>query len=102
MKRLNRCSHCSGFMTASASHCPNCAAKGPSALNRRVLKILGFIGLGTMSMTLMACYGSPCASDKNGCHEIEPPPPDMSVQVDMTPVIAHDPDAGQPDSDGGK
>lgn len=102
MKRMNRCRHCSGFMIASASHCPNCAAKGPSALSRRLFKILGFIGLGTMSMTLMACYGSPCVSDKNGCHELEPPAPDMSVPVDMTPVVAHDPDAGLGNPDGGQ
>ncbi|HEX4456854.1 MAG TPA: hypothetical protein VIA18_02740 [Polyangia bacterium] len=105
MKRMNRCRHCSGFMIASASHCPNCTAKGPSVLRRRVYKILGFIGLGTMSMTLMACYGSPCASDKNGCRELEPPDmsaqTDMSMPADMTQLVAHDPDAGL-DSDGGK
>jgi hypothetical protein len=105
MKRMNRCRHCSGFVIASASHCPNCDALGPSRLRRRVLSILGFIGLGTMSMTLMACYGSPCVNDKNGCRDpnLEP---DLSAPLpaDMATVVAHDPDAGLPNGsspDGG-
>jgi len=43
-------------------------------------------------MTLMACYGSPCASDPDACQG--PIPDDMSVPVDLR-TVPH------PNSDGG-
>jgi hypothetical protein len=91
MNRLTRCKECSGFMIATASHCPHCDARAPRGLARRLLTLGALVGTGGLSLTLMACYGSPCARE-GACKE--PPPDDMSAQVDMPTAPAPNPDGG--------
>jgi hypothetical protein len=91
---LIRCSDCSGFMIPSASACPHCGSHFRSRLGRRLAALLAIAGTGSMALTLMACYGSPCASDPEACHV--PPSNDLSVQVgaDLAPL----PDGGSSDA----
>jgi hypothetical protein len=87
MIELVRCPQCPGFLQASSSRCPHCdaaARPAPSRLGRGMRALLAIAGTGSMALTLMACYGSPCAGS-NDCYE--PDLPDLSVGVDLA---AHD------------
>jgi hypothetical protein len=43
------------------------------------MALLALAGTSGVALTLMACYGSPCASDPEAC---KGPPQDMSIPVD--------------------
>jgi hypothetical protein len=81
MTELTRCRRCPGFLQRLSPRCPHCGAAA-SRLGRRVRALLAIAGSGSMALTLMACYGSPCAT---GDDCIGPPVgPDLSVQLDMS------------------
>jgi hypothetical protein len=79
MTRLNRCGACAGFMIPAASECPHCGARARRRLRRTIATMLALAGTGSLSVTLMACYGGPCASDSQLCGY--PYNNDMSSQV---------------------
>lgn len=63
---LRSCSSCSGFLPPSALRCPHCGedavaprGRGPDGLVRGLVAVA--VG-GVAAVTLMACYGSPCAT----------------------------------------
>jgi hypothetical protein len=74
--RLRQCPRCTGFVTSN--RCPHCGA----TLWPRLWKLAALLGSSAAAMTLMACYGSPCA---RGDEECFPPQEDLSaVPADMT------------------
>ena len=71
---ITTCCACHGPMTVSMRACPHCgAARG--ALMRVGSGILAVMGGVSLSMTLAACYGAPCATSVNGeCWDVEDVP----------------------------
>ena len=62
---MNQCG-CGGFIPAQSTVCPNCKQR---SVLRRVMVIAG----GALaSMTLAACYGVPCATDRMTGRCIDP------------------------------
>jgi len=77
--RLRQCPRCSGFVTSN--RCPHCGA----ALRPWLWKIAALLGSSAAAMTLMACYGSPCARGDDECYQ---PQDDLSaVPADMSRPI---------------
>ncbi len=57
---MQKCADCNGFIPAHVVACPNCQKSGS-----RVLKACASVmGVGMLSLTLMACYGAPPDFDR--------------------------------------
>ncbi len=64
MIQLANCTQCKGFLGLAALECPHCSAP-VSRIRKAAIALATIAGGGAVSMTMMACYGSPCASDSN-------------------------------------
>ncbi len=51
-----KCDSCDGFIPVQAKSCPNCRRE---KFSRRLKSSASMIGVGVVSLTLMACYGAP-------------------------------------------
>ncbi|MFO0671979.1 MAG: hypothetical protein U0235_20525 [Polyangiaceae bacterium] len=68
MIQLTSCSSCEGFLGLAVTRCPHCGVALGRA-RRVVAGLAGLAGGGAVSMTLMACYGPGCVSEKCGDYE---------------------------------
>ena|SRR5687767_10313284 len=55
---MHRCTRCDGFVPEGIEHCPNCR----SGKKAWWMAPLTFAGGAIATVTLSACYGSPCAA----------------------------------------
>ena len=70
MKRFHElatCDGCGGFVPVGAPTCPHCSSREPFLAAGSLVRIgIGLFGGSALAMTLMACYGAPCADDGSG------------------------------------
>lgn len=66
--QLTSCSSCQGFLGLAVTRCPHCGA-GLGRARRALVGLAGIAGGGAVSMTLMACYGPGCVSEKCGDYD---------------------------------
>ena len=66
MNTLAICQTCSGYRPADAS-CPHCQVAPPrqSRAMRLLKRSLQFVAGSALTVTVAACYGSPCSSDED-------------------------------------
>lgn len=65
--QLVSCPRCDGFVPQSASKCPHCAAAKSSVWGTMSRAALAVVSGSALSVTLMACYGSPpCETGPDG------------------------------------
>lgn len=58
---MKQCSRCNGFVPTDSGHCPNCRSA------RKWWAIpFSLLGASAMTVTLSACYGSPCVATADG------------------------------------
>jgi hypothetical protein len=68
MRLIRACSACAGPLTLKMARCPHCgAAHRAGAVARVVAKVVGVVGGLSITSTLAACYGGPCASGGGTC-----------------------------------
>jgi hypothetical protein len=68
MDSLTTCSHCAGFVPATATACPHCDTRQARSRRRRLAVLFGLAGSASLGLTLMACYGCPPGS----CGDYDP------------------------------
>lgn len=68
---MRSCSSCNGFVPASQAACPHCDERLEPAAASKVARWRNMMAFGVLagstSMTLMACYGAPCAPGDDYC-----------------------------------
>ncbi len=74
MRNIRACSSCAGPVTIQMVRCPNCnRSNGRGLLARAAGWVAALVGGLTVSSTLAACYGAPCADDSDpDCREVVP------------------------------
>jgi hypothetical protein len=64
MRMVRPCPRCSGPVTVKMVRCPSCQQTNLRGVFRRAATwVTAFVGGLTVSSTLAACYGAPCAED---------------------------------------
>ncbi len=79
------CTHCKSFVPQSLSVCPNCdttVSKPKSPLMRKVINVAA---AASISVTLSACYGSPCSPSLGDCSPLARL--DQTIQDQTLPVV---------------
>ncbi|MBS2032353.1 MAG: hypothetical protein JST54_30920 [Deltaproteobacteria bacterium] len=66
---LEICGGCQGLLPRSAERCPNCQRSVTPVALRWAKGIAAAAGSGVAAVTLMACYGVPCAGANGACGE---------------------------------
>ena len=86
MRNIRACSSCAGPVTIKMVRCPNCnGSQRPRPAGPRGLVGRRLVGGLTVSSTLAACYGAPCADDRDpDCRRYVPTCDDA---VSMQPQI---------------
>src|SRR5689334_7798118 len=64
--RILVCPSCQRPMTSAAAMGPQCQAPAKSGLLRLGAGFMALVGGASMSVTLSACYGAPCAAGDSG------------------------------------
>ena len=82
MRLIRSCSNCSGPVTIKMARCPHCQARNPAGVVARALSAAAMlVGGFSVSSTLAACYGAPCADDNDpACRSYTPRCGDVSSQ----------------------
>ena len=85
MRIIRPCSSCAAPVTLKMTRCPNCTRTNPLGVLARAASTLATVVGGlSISSTLAACYGAPCANPGTGCH---PRPAPTCDEVSKQPKI---------------
>ena len=82
MKFVGACSSCAGPVTIKMVQCPHCQARNPIGMVARAVSgVVAVVGGFTVSSTLAACYGAPCADPGDPhCRQYIPRCDEVSMQ----------------------
>ena len=68
MRTIRPCPACSAPVSLKMSRCPNCNRRNPLGMLARTASMFAAaVGGLTISSTLAACYGAPCADGDDSC-----------------------------------
>jgi hypothetical protein len=73
MQSIRPCSSCAAPVTLKMTTCPHCNAVNPVGVMARAAGVLAAVAGGlSLSTTLAACYGAPCAEGEDDCPRYTP------------------------------
>jgi hypothetical protein len=94
MRTVRPCPSCAAPVTIKMARCPNCnRANLRGFLTRTVSSVAALVGGVTLSSTLAACYGAPCADGDSSC------PPEWTA-VPTCAMLSSQPQIEDKDGDG--
>lgn len=87
MRMIRPCSSCAAPVTVKMTRCPHCNATNPVGMVVRAAStVAAVVGGLSISSTLAACYGGPCAGDPNDTSCLAPTVPTCD-EVSQQPKI---------------